>query len=92
VLSPDASSDEAMKSLLSGKVKESSPSYHAASSPPDPEASTDEQTIDLKPEEDLISLNALGYALRVDPTRDRISPHYFSFALQPSILGTLAHE
>src|SRR6185312_6148174 len=62
---------EAMKSLLSGRVRESSPSYNAASSPFDPNASTDEQTIDLNPEEDLISLNALGYALRVDPTRVR---------------------
>jgi hypothetical protein len=62
---------EAMKGLLSGKVKEAPQSYNAASSPLDPEALTDEQTIDLKPEEDLISLNALGYALRVDPTRVR---------------------
>ncbi len=30
-----------------------------------------EQTIDLKPENDLISLNALGYALRVDPNTVR---------------------
>lgn len=32
---------------------------------------SDEQTIELGPEEDLISLNALGYALRVDPARVR---------------------
>jgi hypothetical protein len=38
---------------------------------PDSGLSTDEQTIDLTPEEDLISLNTLGYALRVDPTRVR---------------------
>ncbi|HEY4385255.1 MAG TPA: hypothetical protein VGN34_12395 [Ktedonobacteraceae bacterium] len=34
-------------------------------------ASLDEQTIELRPEEDLIPLNTLGYALRVDPTRVR---------------------
>ncbi len=62
---------EAMKGLLSRQVSESPQSYSTDTSPPGPDTSTDEQTIDLKPEEDLISLNALGYALRVDPTRVR---------------------
>ena len=62
---------EAMKGLLSGRVSESRQNYSIASSPSSSLAQPDEQTIDLKPEEDLISLNALGYTLRVDPTRVR---------------------
>src|SRR5947209_5221885 len=62
---------ETMKSLLAHRLKESSQSYGSNPSTSSPGASSDEQTIDLKPEEDLISLNALGYALRVDPARIR---------------------
>src|SRR5260221_6998540 len=51
---------EAMKGLFSRHISESRQSYN-----------TDAQTIDLKPENDLISLNALGYTLRVDPNRVR---------------------
>ncbi len=62
---------EAMKGLLSHHVAEARQQYRIGSAPSSPGELTDEQTIDLKPEEDLISLNALGYALRVDPTRIR---------------------
>ena len=62
---------EAMKGLLSHRVAEARQDYNIDPSTPGPGASMDEQTIELKPEEDLISLNALGYALRVDPARVR---------------------
>jgi hypothetical protein len=62
---------EAMKGILSHHVAENRQNYTTHSSVPDPDLLADEKTIDLKPEEDLISLNALGYALRVDPTRVR---------------------
>ena len=61
---------EAMKGFLSRQISESPQSYSTDSSTSNSQ-STDEQSIDLKPEEDLISLNALGYALRVDPARVR---------------------
>jgi len=60
---------EAMKGFLSRQISESRQSYTDSST--SNYQSTDEQSIDLKPEEDLISLNALGYALRVDPARVR---------------------
>lgn len=62
---------EAMKRLLSRRVAEARQDYSTDPSTPDAGALIDAQTIDLKPEEDLISLNALGYALRVDPARVR---------------------
>jgi hypothetical protein len=62
---------DAMKSLLSGHVKEVPQSYNTSTAFPNPDAAPDESAVDLKPEDDLISLNALGYALRVDPTRVR---------------------
>lgn len=68
---------EAMKSILShdmrelGQVRESGQNYATGSSTPNSDTATDEQPIDLKPEEDLISLSALGYTLRVDPMRVR---------------------
>jgi hypothetical protein len=62
---------EGMRSLIGGHVKESPQNYASSTTSPDSGLSTDEQTIDLTPEEDLISLNTLGYALRVDPTRVR---------------------
>ena len=61
---------EAMKGFLSRQISESPQSYSTDSSTSNSQ-STDEQSINLEPEEDLISLNALGYALRVDPARVR---------------------
>jgi hypothetical protein len=58
---------EAMRGMLSGHVSEAGQSYGIDPSQSSTDTTADEQTIDLKPEEDLISLNALGYALRVDP-------------------------
>lgn len=60
---------EEMRSLFAGRIKERSQPYLAASSPD--EGTLEEQVIDLQPEEDLLSLNAFGYALRVDPARVR---------------------
>ncbi len=57
---------EAQRQLLIRKISESRQHYT-----PDSPQETKEETIDLKPAEDLISLNALGYALRVDPNRLR---------------------
>ncbi len=62
---------EAQKQLLARKISESHEGYNTGSPANDLDATTDEQVIDLKPEEDLISLNTLGYALRVDPNRVR---------------------
>ncbi len=62
---------EAMRTLLAGQVREASPEYTIGSSGLDAHESQEGQTIDLRPEQDLISLNALGYALRTDPTRVR---------------------
>lgn len=60
---------EAMKSLFAGLVKECSQSYSIV--PSSNESIWEEQAVDLQPEEDLLSLNAFGYALRIDPTRVR---------------------
>lgn len=57
---------EAQKLLLLRKISESRQDY----TPGSPQE-TKEETIELEPAEDLISLNALGYALRVDPNRLR---------------------
>lgn len=62
---------EARRFLLTGQMKENSPDYITASSGSDANTSQEGQTVDLQPEQDLISLNALGYALRTDPTRVR---------------------
>ncbi len=62
---------EAMKGLFSRHISESRQSYNTDASTFPSDAAIDEQTIDLKPENDLISLNALGYTLRVDPNRVR---------------------
>jgi hypothetical protein len=71
-INPDYfTSFEAMKGLLSHQINESREKYGLAPSPYGSDITTDEQTIELKPEEDLISLNALAYALRVDPTSIR---------------------
>lgn len=58
---------EARRNLLSARVRE--PAQYAVEGTLSPLA--DDQTIDLTPEEDLLSLNTLGYALRVDPARVR---------------------
>src|SRR5215471_12356935 len=57
---------EAQRQLLLRKISESRQDYT-----PDSSRETKEETIDLEPAADLISLNALGYALRVDPNRLR---------------------
>jgi hypothetical protein len=62
---------EAMRNLLVGRLREAPQNYSTATVTSSFGVSPNEQTIELKPEEDLISLNALGYALRVDPTRVR---------------------
>jgi len=62
---------EAMSNLFAKRVREAPQNYNVHTSASDSETPLDEQTIDLTPEEDFISLNALGYALRVDPTRVR---------------------
>ena len=62
---------ETMRNLLVSRVRETPQNYHTNTSTSDTGTPLDEPTIDLKPEEDLISLNALGYALRVDPARVR---------------------
>lgn len=62
---------EAQKKLLVRTIKEPHQTYDPDSSTQTPDGIMDKETIELKPEEDLISLNALGYALRVDPNRLR---------------------
>jgi hypothetical protein len=62
---------EAMRKLFASRVREAPQNYSVNTSASGSETPLDEQTIDLRPEEDFISLNALGYALRVDPTRVR---------------------
>jgi len=62
---------EAMRGMLSGHVSEARQSYAIDPSQSSTDTTADEQTIELKSEDDLISLNALGYALRVDPNRVR---------------------
>lgn len=61
---------EVQRQLLIRKIGESRQPYGSSINTGN-EAISNEQTIELKPEEDLISLNALGYALRVDPNRLR---------------------
>ncbi len=61
---------EAQKQLLIRKISESRQHYITGLPTNEPQE-TNEKTIDLKPEEDLISLNALGYSLRIDPNRLR---------------------
>src|SRR5436305_13261853 len=56
---------ETMRNLLVSRVRETPQNYNTNTSAPDADTPLDKQTIALKPEEDLISLNALGYALRV---------------------------
>ncbi len=62
---------EARRNLFASRVRETPQNYSTGASVPNSETSLDEQPIDLRPEEDLISLSTLGYALRVDPVRVR---------------------
>ena len=58
---------EARKLLLNRKIEESRQAYITDSNDNNPDKINDTNTIDLNPEDDLISINALGYALRIDP-------------------------
>ena len=62
---------EARRNLFANRVRETPQDYSTGTSAPNSEIPLDEQTINLRPEEDFISLNTLGYALRVDPARVR---------------------
>lgn len=64
------SSFEAMKSFLSQRVSESPHEYRLSTSS-NSDSGTEQQTVEITPENDLISATALGYALRVDPVRIR---------------------
>ncbi len=72
VIDPDYfATFEAQKQLLIRKIFESRQGHLLDSTIIDIEAASEEKPIELTPEEDLISLNALGYSLRVDPNRVR---------------------
>ena len=58
---------EARKLLLNRKIEESRQAYITDSNDNNPDKINDTNTIDLNPQDDLISINALGYALRIDP-------------------------
>ncbi|HET8846208.1 MAG TPA: restriction endonuclease [Ktedonobacteraceae bacterium] len=58
---------EAMRGLFDKRVKEDAQLY---ATPPSA-LGLEERTIELLPEQDLLSLNAFSYALRVDPARVR---------------------
>ena len=58
---------EARKQLLNLKLQESRQAYSTGSGGNNSSDINDTNTINLNPEEDLISVNALGYALRIDP-------------------------
>lgn len=63
---------EAIKKLLVSHLRETPQEYNTTANDTSKSGlSPDEQTIELKPEDDLISLNTLSYALRVDPVRVR---------------------
>jgi hypothetical protein len=62
---------EAMRGMLLGRVNEARQSYSIDPSQSGTGTTADERPLDLRPEDDLISLNALGYALRVDPNTVR---------------------
>lgn len=62
---------ETMKNFFAGQIQESAQRYSRFPLAPGVEGTLEGQTIDLRPEEDLLSLNAFSYALRVDPTRVR---------------------
>lgn len=56
---------EDQKAFFSKKLAETQEGY-------DPAAAADEQTVEIKPEDDLVSLRALSYALRVDTKTIRL--------------------
>jgi DNA-binding transcriptional regulator YhcF (GntR family) len=58
---------EAQKLLLDQKIKETRQIYSAGPSGNNAGEINDTNTINLSPEDDLISINALSYALRIDP-------------------------
>src|SRR5947209_12318684 len=58
---------EAQKLLLDQKIKETRQIYSAGPSGNNASEINDTNTINLNPEDDLISINALSYALRIDP-------------------------
>ncbi len=62
---------EAMRNLFARRVRETPENYTPGTTTASSDIPPNEQIINLSAEEDLISLNALGYALRVDPTRVR---------------------
>ncbi|MEO8971194.1 MAG: restriction endonuclease [Ktedonobacteraceae bacterium] len=62
---------EAMRNLFVNRVREAPQNYSTTIPLSAFSVSPNEQTIELTPGEDLISLNALGYALRIDPVRVR---------------------
>lgn len=62
---------EAMRNLLGNRVGEAGAEYAISSTGPAAGEAQTEQVINLRPEQDLISLKALAYALRVDPARVR---------------------
>ncbi len=72
VIDPDYfATFEAQKQLLMRKLYESRQGHLFDPSLNDIEVVSEEKPIELTPEEDLISLNALGYTLSVDPNRVR---------------------
>jgi hypothetical protein len=72
VIDPDYfATFESQKQLLIRKINESRQDHLFDTSINDAEVASEERPIELTPEEDLISLNALGYSLRVDPNRVR---------------------
>jgi hypothetical protein len=72
VIDPDYfATFEAQKQLLIRKIYESRQAHLFDLSINDIEVVSEDKPIELTPEEDLISLNALGYSLRVDPNRVR---------------------
>lgn len=58
---------EVMQDMLSSRVNEAHRGYSVGPSRSSANRMADDQPLDLRPEDDLISLSALGYALRVDP-------------------------
>ena len=58
---------EVMRGMLSHRVNEARQGYSVDSYQSSSDRVAGEQPLDLRPEDDLISLNALGYTLRVDP-------------------------
>lgn len=58
---------EAMRGMLSHRINEAHQKYSIDPSRPDADKAAEGQPINIQPEDDLITLNTLGYTLRVDP-------------------------